>query len=1276
MFLALSAPLLPRSVLLVYDGEKEQSEAFKSACYIRNLLDHFSVEEKRLLQVSEYSAGMALDRDFIFIVFEEGQPESAPRLLDDLSKTKGTIVWINMHIERLLDLSGGKWKLRYDGWQERNDWRVFYRGEDFPKEDPGLNVLFLEDGANGEVHAEIEDGEGRRYPYAVRCGNLWYFADSPFSYALEGGRFLVLADLLHEILGENHPPEKKALVRIEDVNPEDDPADLRDIASYLSKEGVPFQVSLIPIYKIPARQYEVDLSDRPELVAALKDMVRKGGTIVLHGSTHQHRGATGEDYEFWDDIAGVPIPHESPDWVDERLKAALNECFRNGLYPLSWETPHYSASRSDYRTFARYFDTFYDRVMAAEISGTQQIFPYSLKLQDYGVTVIPENLGFLDFDNPEPGRLLENAKNMKVVRDGTASFFFHPFIPLRHLKTVVEGMKRQGWNFVSLRDFPCNVRTDSVWVTSSGGEGRIVLANQYERRFLIDRPGKIEKTRISPDRRREVVSENITLSPGSMYVLEALDSLPEAGGKSLWRKAGAFAWRLFPKKERERILTLSRSLVLLDREAGREDEFDQASFRSVLRVLGFNPEVRDVSRFASLPLSNYDLIVVPNAAARRLQDFDIRALLGFVETGGNLITDGMSNLARSLGFRFSDKSVAVSEIKELSVPAKNLFWNPPQDVFAPRAEGAVVLAKDAHSDTPLALVRPVKNGKVLFLGVLFDPLTPFGMSRFAYLPLYLKNALGLPFNVRRNTLEFYFDPGFHQTTSWEKLVARWKSSGIRIIYLAAWHFYEKYAFDYPGFIDLCHSQGIAVYAWFEFPQVTPLFWQNHPEWREKTATGEDGLCHWRQQMNLFNPRARQEAGKFFRALLLSADWDGVNIAELNFDTNGGAADPAKFTPLNDDVRSEFKRREGFDPIELFSPASPHFWKANRKAFDAFLRFRSEIVKDLHVYFLNMMETIKREKGKDMEVIVTAMDSLVHPEIVEECGVNMMDLLDLMKTYSFTLQVEDPARSWAGPPSRYLDYFEVYKKYIPDARRLMFDINCTDTRDILSRSLPSPLATGVELATTLFYATFPSGRAGIYSENTVQPFDLDILPFVTGSDVEIRENGGSYRIRFREPFVLTLDARNCIPHLNGKEWPFYGTQGVSIPSGESVLTFKKNGVLDIEALAYRMMIEGDVRKLTREEDVFRLNYNSPVPVSLGFSRPLAELKLDSNLLFLPPDRSEVVLPRGNHSLEIRTESGPTRIVDVVGYFSSSAFYLVGLLSMSLLLGMYLYVRIKG
>jgi hypothetical protein len=45
--------------------------------------------------------------------------------------------------------------------------------------------------------------------------------------------------------------------------------------------------------------------------------------------------------------------------------------------------------------------------------------------------------------------LLAAASANLVVRDGFASFFFHPFLPLDKLKEIVEGIQGMGYTFVS-----------------------------------------------------------------------------------------------------------------------------------------------------------------------------------------------------------------------------------------------------------------------------------------------------------------------------------------------------------------------------------------------------------------------------------------------------------------------------------------------------------------------------------------------------------------------------------------------------------------------------------------------------------------------------------------------------------------------------------------------------------------------------------------------------------------------------------------------------------
>lgn len=1270
--LARPAPAAGRALVL-YDGEPGRSDGFLSARYTECLLGHFDLDAVSLRPLADCLPREAAAADFLFVACEEGRAPVPSALLEAIVSRRAPVVWMNLQVDELLGLMPGRFPLRAGGETRGSSWRVTYGDYSFAKEDAELQVLVP--GRSGcRVVAWAEDAGGRRLPYVVHGSNLWAFADSPFAYAREGGRWLVLADLLHDVLGQDHEPARRALLRIEDVNPQSSPDAIRRIAGYLAAEGVRFQLALVPIYRDPATQEEEFLSEKPELTAALRDAVAKGATLVMHGVSHQYRGASTDDYEFWDPVAGTPIPEASEEWLRRRIEQGLAECRRSGLFPLAWETPHYAAGQREYRIIASYFDTFFDRPMVADLPDAQMLAPYPYRLSGTGTKIIPENLGYLSAGERarDAAALLENLDRMGAVRDAWAAFFFHPFLPLADLQGLVREFKSRGWGFVSLGDSPANVRSEGLWITNSGGEGRVVLLNQYLHEVTLDRHGRVKRETYSAKRLSGSVKRRVRLGVGELHAMEAVDLLPAPPRPGWWRRATAWLAGLFRRKP-EPPLVLTRALLLARRTQTEAERNNQNSYASLLKIFGFDVQVRELGGQRQFSLDGFELLVVPEAAARELMTVERNTVLDFVEKGGTLITDGRSELAEKLGLRFLAQALYVARVRELAMPLPAYEWNPPV-VFHPfLADGGQVLCADESSGEPLALVRQLGRGRALYFGVPLDPYTPFGISRYPHFPYYLKNVLRLSFPVRRANLEFYFDPGLRQGVSWERLVRRWNSSGVKIVYLAAWHFYPNYRFDYDYFISLCHDHGIAVYAWFELPQVSPQFWQEHPEWRERTAGGDDARVGWRYAMNLFQPEARRAVREFFWRLLEAHDWDGVNLAELNFDTDGGLRNPGRFTPLNQDVRGQFRRRHGFDPQELFDPASPRHWRRNRAGLDLFLDFRCELTRGLHEFFLTEADKVARARRRDLEVIVTALDTLMHPRVREECGVDSRDLIALMARHRFTLQVEDPASSWLDPPDRYQRYLEAYRPLVADPGRLMFDINVTPRPQSRERGLPSPLAVGSELAATFFYASRASGRVGIYAESTVHPFDMDLLPFVMGGDVTLRREGPGFRVDSRQPFTLLTSAGGSRPFVDGQPWPFFERSRVFLPSGSRRLDFARPGLLEDPDLGPRLAFSGDIRDLSVAGDVYSLRYESPTPVTLSYSREPERVRLDGRVLELPAGPGHLLLERGAHRLEIYAQSRSRRAIEVVGFFSSHAFFILGVSSLLLLFVLYLLVR---
>jgi uncharacterized protein YdaL len=210
-------------------------------------------------------------------------------------------------------------------------------------------------------------------------------------------------------------------------------------------------------------------------------MESQGGTILMHGDTHQYGnlrncydGVSADDFEFYashvdPNTNGVvydgPTPADSNAWADARIGDGLAEFQRTGITaPTIFEFPHYAGTKDDYEAARGRFDTRYERSLyfTGMLSGGAprydvllgQFFPYPVN-DVHGSRVLPENLGNYEpvaFNNHPPrlpADLVAAARANLVVRDGFASFFYHPYYALEPLRDIVTGIQALGYTFVS-----------------------------------------------------------------------------------------------------------------------------------------------------------------------------------------------------------------------------------------------------------------------------------------------------------------------------------------------------------------------------------------------------------------------------------------------------------------------------------------------------------------------------------------------------------------------------------------------------------------------------------------------------------------------------------------------------------------------------------------------------------------------------------------------------------------------------------------------------------
>lgn len=522
-FAPAQAQIIVPKTLVLYDapaGTEYEKLGMGYAIMLRNLLGHFDAQVD-MVPVHSYTAGKinSYDATFYLGAYYGNTPPAA--FLSDAATTAKTLVWFKYNI----------WDLAWDSSYNFETTRGFrfssLRGlNSVPtsgNQSPGFfdtvsykNKPFVKyyqyDNATGVVHADPDVGvtavtdplkaralvnvsnpqTGEVAPYVVRSGNFWYFADVPFSYIGPRDRYLVLADLLHDILGINHPESHKALVRLEDVSALVSVQAMKTLTDYLRSKKIPFSIATIPYYADPLGAYNggvpqyVPLAQATNLKTALNYAKARGGEIVMHGYTHQYAakknpytGVSGDDYEFWDFVANSPVAEDSTSWVLGRLNAGVKDLVDNGYSPVAWEAPHYHGSALSSKAAASVFKTSYHRVVyftadkpnftaaTGKDFSFGQVFPYVIKKDYYGQRVLPESLGNVQYDIREIDPtsnfnytwqdIVTNAQYVLTVRDGFASFFFHPFLLEPELgvpgfadfQKLVDGITQLGFTWIA-----------------------------------------------------------------------------------------------------------------------------------------------------------------------------------------------------------------------------------------------------------------------------------------------------------------------------------------------------------------------------------------------------------------------------------------------------------------------------------------------------------------------------------------------------------------------------------------------------------------------------------------------------------------------------------------------------------------------------------------------------------------------------------------------------------------------------------------------------------
>jgi hypothetical protein len=575
-------------------------------------------------------------------------------------------------------------------------------------------------------------------------------------------------------------------------------------------------------------------------------------------------------------------------------------------------------------------------------------------------------------------------------------------------------------------------------------------------------------------------------------------------------------------------------------------------------------------------------------------------LVRWVRSGGRLVTSHGA-LLQDLGFRRDDvRTVVGVEVESLG----KATWPGPVEVRGLRSGGDLEETFDVARASGLSIqaLSRLGHGRVLALAV--DPVAGerAGHELLPWLGRQVVAATGAPPGPTRLGAEVYYDPGGLDGSPGE--VAEILGD-VRAVHVAGWNLDfndPSQDFDYEGLISALHAKGVLVYAWLEPPFVSLRFWDDHPECRERTASGREAIVDWRRLAALEDSRCFTLAWDTWRRLLTRFDWDGVNVAELYFEPDIKAED---FTPFH---RSALRRFKG-DPV---------------KDREAFLDFRTDLVVELNDAMLRNLNGLPNAAGLDFQL--TVIDDRLDPELGRLVGSDVGRLAEVAQRNGASLQVEDPFTQWAEGPLRYDRLATEVATLLPGGQSFI-DVNVVDR----SGARPTAKMTGGELGLAAM-AAGRSGRLALYSAGTIPTEDLDRLPGAMAGTAEVFDRGvkASWTVVVRAPGKAQrrLD-------VDGVAWPVASSGEALIPPGEHRLAWSAGpprgpGLVRLTA---------EIGTASVEPDALTFRYDSRARPFAVVDRDITRVTVDGAELELEGagrGAGRVVrLPAGNHEARIET-----------------------------------------
>lgn len=450
-------------VLILYQERSAFADQRDTVEVLEEQLGHFKVDVTEL-PISEIDGVDFSTFDTVMVIALD-QEIIQPSLIHTLKNFSGSIVWLGSSIENFL--KEGNYPLSYEGENYQFVEVSHYDNKTASRHTYpiGQKRLFYEvksQSQENKTFAWLSDGKNEA-PFIITSKNLTYVSRVDMNEPL----FYIFAAYLSELFQEKPLPLNQLMVSIQDVHGFSDQAQLRAMADKLYSLGIPFNVQVIPYFKLNGSKKIYQYRDVPQFTETLQYMTSKGGTILVESVPVTLSDNT---------ISALDLS-ELTDKKDYSIIHYLNDAFyslaQDNLKPMGFSSPHKYLSPLELKAIKAHLNTFVGVRYIAE--GQMVVYPYVLEDTIGFERFYPLNLGYIDYTQPNYwDQLDETLTKLSMVNSPFYGLYFTPETPLTALDNLSQFAKKHDLRFYSLEKE--HVRVDFSNVSY---DSKVSLTYQY-----------------------------------------------------------------------------------------------------------------------------------------------------------------------------------------------------------------------------------------------------------------------------------------------------------------------------------------------------------------------------------------------------------------------------------------------------------------------------------------------------------------------------------------------------------------------------------------------------------------------------------------------------------------------------------------------------------------------------------------------------------------------------------------------------------------------------